>query len=86
MELTDPGQQLGPGQRRHPLAGQRDGDLAAVVAEHAEQAERIIGGPNADDLVVGSVRLAKLSLDDASRPRIVIDDQQNWSIWHGQHL
>jgi hypothetical protein len=40
----------------------------------------------ADDLVVGSVPFAKLHLDDASRPRIVIDDHQNWSIWHGQHL
>jgi hypothetical protein len=70
MELTDPGQLLCPGYLRHPLAGQHDADLAPVVAELAEQAEWIIGGPNADDLVVGPVPLAKLSLDDASRPLV----------------
>jgi hypothetical protein len=86
MEFTDPGQQLCPGHLWHPLAGQHDADRAPVVAELAEQAQWTIGGPNADDLVVGPVPLAKLSLDGAWRPRIVIDDEQNWNVWHGHHL
>jgi hypothetical protein len=44
------------------------------VAKLGEQAERVIGGVHADDLVVGPVPLAKLSRDEAPRPRIVIDD------------
>jgi hypothetical protein len=51
-----------------------------------EQAGRIIGESNADDLVVGSVPLAELCLDNTSRPRIVIDDQQDGSIWPGRPL
>jgi hypothetical protein len=86
MELTDPRQQLCPGHLRHRLAGQHDADHAPVVAEPGEQAERIIGGSNADDLVIGPVPLAQFPLDDASCPRVVIDDQQDWSIWHGRHL
>ena len=86
MELTDPGQQLCPGQRRHRFARQHDGDQALTVAEPGEQTGRIIGGSNADDLVIGPVPLAQLPLHHASRPRVVIDDQQNWSTWHGRHL
>ena len=86
MELTDLRQQLCPGHCRHPLTGQDDADQAPVVAEPGEQAGRIIGGSSADDLVIGSVPLAELSLDHTARPRIVIDDQQDWSIWHGRHL
>ena len=86
MELTDPRQQLRPGRLRHRLASQHDADPAPVVAELGQQAERIVGGPNADDLVVGPVPLAQLFLDDASGLRVVIDDQQDWSIWHGRHL
>ena len=93
MELTDPRQQLCPGQLRlcpgrlrHRFASQHEADPAPVVAELAEQAERIIGGSSADDLVIGPVPLAELSLDDTSRPRIVIDNQQDWSTWHGRHL
>ena len=51
-----------------------------------EQAERIVGGSNADDLIIGPVPLAQLSLDDSSRLRVVIDDQQDWRTWHGRHL
>ena len=86
MELTDPRQQLCPGQLRHRFTGQHDADPAPVVAELAEQAGRIIGGSSADDLVIGPVPLTELSLDDTSRPRIVIDNQQDWSTWHGRHL
>ena len=86
MELTNPRQQLRPGQLRHRLAGQHDADPAPVVAELGEQAEWIIGGSDADDLVIGPVPLAQFLLDDASGLRVVIDDQQDWSIWHGRHL
>ncbi len=86
MELTDPRQQLYPGQLRHRFACQHDADQALVVAKPGEQTGRIVGGSNADDLVVGPVPLAQLPLHDASRLRVVIDDQQDWSTWHGRHL
>jgi hypothetical protein len=86
VELTDPCQQLRPGQLRHRLAGQHDADPAPTVAEPGEQAKRVIGGSNADDLVIGPVPLAQLALDDAASLRVVIDDQQDWSIRHGRHL
>ena len=86
MELTDPRQQLCPGHSWHPLTGQDDADQAPAVAEPGQQTGRIIGGSSANDLVIGSVPLAELSLDDTARPRIVIDDQQDWSIRHGRHL
>src|SRR5207249_5192169 len=85
VELTDPGQQLRPGQLRRRLARQHDADPAPVVAEPGEQAERIVGGSSADDLVIGPVPLAQLALDDAASLRVVIDDQQDGSSWHG-HL
>jgi hypothetical protein len=68
------------------LAGQHDADPAPVVAELGEQAQGIIGGSDTDDLVVGPVPLAQFLLDDASGLRVVIGDQQDWSIWHGRHL
>ena len=86
MELTDPRQQLCPGQLRHRFARQHDADPALAVSKPGEQTGRIIGGSNADDLVIGPVPLAQLPLHDASRPRVVIDDQQDWSTWHGRHL
>ena len=86
MELTDPRQQLYPGQRRHRFARQHDADQALVVAKPGEQTGRIIGRSNADDLVIGPVPLAQLPLHDAWRPQVVIDDQQDWSTWHGRHL
>ena len=86
MELTDPRQQLCPGRLRHRLARQHDGDQALAVAKPGEQTRRIIGASNADDLVIGPVSLAQLPLHDPSRPQVVIDDQQDWSTWHGRHL
>jgi hypothetical protein len=86
MELTNPRQQLYPGQLRHRLASQHDADPAPVGAELGQQAEGIVGGSDADDLVIGPVPLAQFFLDDASRLRVVIGDQQDWSIWHGRHL
>ena len=86
MELADLRQQLCAGHSWHPLTGQDDADQAPIVAEPGEQAGRIIGGSSANDLVIGSVPLAELCLDDTARPRIVIDDQQDWSIWHERHL
>jgi hypothetical protein len=86
MELTDPGQQLCPGHLRHLLASQHDPDQAPVVAELGEQAERIVGRVSTDDLIVRPVPLAELSLDNTSRPRIVIDYQQHWSRTHRRHL
>jgi hypothetical protein len=86
MKLADLRQQLCPGRSWHPLTGQDHADQAPVVTEPGEQAERIIGGPSADDLVIGSVPLAELSLDDTAGPRIFIGDQQDWSIWHAGHL
>jgi hypothetical protein len=68
------------------LASQHDADPAPVVPELGEQAERIVGGSNADDLLIGPVPLAQLSLDDSSRLRVVNDDQQDWRTWHGRHL
>jgi hypothetical protein len=68
------------------LASQHDADPAPVVPEFGEQTERIVGGSNADDLIIGPVPLVQLSLDDSSRLRVVIDDQQDWRIWHGRHL
>ena len=86
MELADLRQELCPGHSWHPLTGQDDADQAPVVTEPGEQAGRIISGFSANDLVIGAVPLAELSLDDAARSRIVIDDQQDWSIWHGRTL
>ena len=86
MELADLRQQLCPGHSWRPLTRQNDADQAPIVAEPGEQAGWIIGGSSANDLVIGSISLAELSLDDTARPRIVIDDQQDWSIWHGRHL
>ena len=86
MELADLRQQLCPGHSWHPLTGQNDADQAPVIAEPGEQARRIIGGPSANDLVIGPVPLAQLSLHGPSRPLVVIDDQQDRSIWHGRHL
>ena len=86
MELTNPRQQLCPGQLRHRFAGQHDADPAPIPAEPGEQAKRVIGGSDADDLVIGPVPLAQLALDNTSSLRVVIDDQQDWSIWHGRHL
>jgi len=56
------------------------------LTEPGEQAEWIIGRSGADDLVVAPVPLAQLALDNAAPLRVVIDDQQDWSVWHGRHL
>jgi hypothetical protein len=42
-----------------------------VVAELAEDAERLLDGPGGEDLVVSPVALAELSLDAVARPRVV---------------
>ena len=86
MELADLRQQLCAGRSWHPQTGQDDADQAPIVAEPGEQAGRIIGRSSANDLVIGSVPLAEFCLDDTARPRIVIDDQQDWSIWHERLL
>jgi hypothetical protein len=85
VELTDPGQQLRPGRPGLPLPGQDHAEQAPVVAQPGQQAERVIGGSGTGDLIVNSIPFAKLSLDDISPLRIVVNDQQDWSIWHRRH-
>jgi hypothetical protein len=58
------------------LVSQHETDLALVVVELAEDAERLIGRPGSDDLVVSSVALAQLRLDPVTCPRVV-NQQQN---------
>jgi hypothetical protein len=67
------------------LTGQDDADQAPIVAEPGEQAGRIIGGSGANDLGNRLRTLAELPLDDTARPRVVIDDPQDRSSWHGRH-
>jgi len=86
VEVPDPGQQLRPGHPGHPLAGHDDADQAPVVAQPGQQAERIIAGSSTDDLVISPVPLTKLSLDDTSPVRIVVNDKQDRRIWHARHL
>ena len=76
MELPDPRQQLCPCRFRQPLVSQHETNLALVVAELTEDAERLLDGPCGDDLVVSRVALAELRLDAVTRPRVV-DQQQN---------
>jgi hypothetical protein len=67
------------------LASQHDADLAPVVAELREQAVRVIIESDAPDLVVGGIPLAQLVLHDVARPRVIVDEKQDWGIWHEQH-
>jgi hypothetical protein len=85
VKLADTGQQVRPGPPRHLLPSQHDANQAPVIVEVGEQAERIIAGISANDLIIRPVPLAQLSRDHASRPRIVIDNQQHWSISHRPH-
>jgi hypothetical protein len=76
VEFPDPRQELCPRRFRQPLVSQHQTDLAPVVAELAEDAERLLDGPGSDDLVVSPIALAQLSLDAVMRSRVV-DQQQN---------
>jgi hypothetical protein len=62
-----------------------DEHAVQAFAERAERAQRPAGGPDGDDLVVGPVALAKLTLDGLPLAEVVVDDEQDWSIWRGRH-
>src|SRR5215831_19483636 len=87
-----PGGSPGPGpatpsrSSRASLAGHDNADQAPVGAQPGQQAERIIAGSSTDDLVISPVPLTKLSLDDTSPVRIVVNDKQDRRIWHARHL
>src|SRR5215471_17766467 len=70
----------------NPLAGHDDADQAPVVPQPGQQAKQLIAGSSTYDLVVSPVPLTKLSLDDTSPSRIVVNVQQDWRIWHARHL
>ena len=79
--VTDQGQEFGPGYPGHRLAGQHDADLALALAQPGQQADRVVGGSSADDLVIGPVPVTELGFDHAPRVQIVVDDQQDRGIW-----
>jgi hypothetical protein len=76
VELTDPRQEVCSRRFWQPLVSQHQTDLAPVVAELTEDAERLLDGPGPDDVVVSPIALAQLSLDAVMRSRVV-DQQQN---------
>ncbi len=82
--VPDPGQQPGPGHSGHRLGGQHDADLALPVAELSQQADRVIGGSSANDLVVSSVPAAQLAFGHGPLVQIVVDEQQDRDI-HALH-
>src|SRR5262245_8738371 len=79
VDVPRPGQELGPCHSRHELVGQDDDDFTCFIGQLGKKLDPRFRAARRDDLVVGLVSVAQLSVYSPTSALIVVDRHQHWS-------